>query len=133
VGVAIELPGAPLSTVAALAGTVPVNLPASTPASATAAVNTAVVVTVNGVAGQAVRITAISFSLFRRRRLAGRVSVVVNAVTILQLDIGAAAEFAVPLPDGGIECQVGQSAVVTLAAAGAAVAGKLNVASFYGA
>lgn len=131
-GVAIELPGAPLSTVAALAGTVPVNLPASTPASATAAVNTAVVVTVNGVAGQAVRITAISFS-YSAAPTGGALSVVVNAVTILQLDIGAAAEFAVPLPDGGIECQVGQSAVVTLAAAGAAVAGKLNVASFYGA
>lgn len=130
-GIAIALPGAPASQGGALTGTVPVNLPVSTPASATAAVNTAVVITVTGVAGQAIRITHISFS-YSAAPTGGNVSVVVNGVTILQLDIGAAAEFAVPLPDGGIECQLGQNAVITLAAAGAAVAGKLNVASFYG-
>lgn len=131
-GIDVRLPGAPVSAGGAISGTVPVNLPVSTPVSATAAVNTAVVITINGVAGQAIRITHLSFS-YSGAPTGGALSVVVNAVTILQLDIGAAAEFAVPLPDGGIECQAGQSAVITLAAAGAAVAGKLNVASFFGA
>lgn len=131
-GMQVTLPGAPVSLAGNTSGTAPVNLVPASPVSATAAVNTAVVVTVPGTAGVSNRICALSVS-YNAAPTGGLVTVVVNGVTILQLDITAAGATVVPLPDGGIECQAGQSAVVTLAAAGAAVAGRVNVASFTGA
>jgi hypothetical protein len=101
----------------------------NTPATATAAVNTAVTLTITGAAGQSIRITALSAS-YNAAPTGGTLTVVVNAVTILQLDITAAGPLSVPLPDGGLLCQAGQNAVITLTAAGAAVTGRLNVASF---
>lgn len=130
-GIVVQPPAPPIGTVGGLAGSVPTSASPATPASATAAANTAVTVTVNGVAGQAARLLAISGS-YSAAPTAGTVTVVVNAVTILQLDITAAGPFSVPLPPGGLECQAGQSAVATLTAAGAAVVGRLNVASIYG-
>lgn len=130
-GLEVTPPQAPLSSVGGTAGSVPVNAVPSTPVSATAAVNTAVVVTVAAVAGQSVRITELSVS-YNTAPTGGLLTVVVNAVTVLQLDITAAGPTAVPLPAGGLECQAGQSAVITLAAAGAAVAGRVNVASYFG-
>lgn len=130
-GIEITPPQAPLSTVGGTAGSVPVAAVPSTPASATAAVNTAVVVTVAAVAGQAVRITSLSVS-YNSAPTGGAVTIVVNAVTVLQLDISAAGPTAIPLPAGGLECAAGFSAVITLAAAGAAVAGRVNVSSYYG-
>lgn len=131
---AIEVQPAPtpVATVGGTSGTVPVTDTPATPASATAAVNTAVVVTIAAVAGQAVRLTSLAVS-YNAAPTAGSVTVVVNAVTILQLDISAAGPSAVPLPPGGLECQAGQSCVITLAAAGAAVAGRVSVSSYYGA
>jgi len=122
----------PVSGVGATAGTVPVTQTASTPVSATAAINTAVVVTIAAVAGQSVRLTALSVS-YNSAPTAGALTVVVNAVTIMQLDITATGPTVIPLPDGGLECAAGFSCVITLAAAGAAVTGKVNAASYYGA
>lgn len=131
-GIQVRLPSAPLNTVGGTNGTVPVTPTASTPVSATAAANTAVTVTLPGVAGQAVRITSLSVS-YNAAPTGGLLTIVVNAVTILQLDITAAGPVAIPLPTGGLECQSGQSAVITLAAAGAAVTGRVNVSSYQGA
>lgn len=130
-GIVIQPPAPPIGTVGGLAGAVPTSATPGTPQSATAAVNTAVTVTVGAVAGQAARITALSGS-YSAAPTAGTLTVVVNGVTIFQADITAAGLFTVPLPPGGLECQVGQAAVVTLTAAGAAVVGRLNVASYYG-
>jgi hypothetical protein len=131
-GVQVTLPGAPVSSVGGTSGSLPVNPVPSNPVSAAAAVNTAVVVTINGVAGQSARITSLSVS-YNAAPTGGLVTVVVNAVTILQLDIAAAGGTEVPLPAGGLECQAGQNAVITLAAAGAAVQGRVNVSSYQGA
>ena len=113
------------------AGAALTELAPSTPQSGTAAANTAVTVTITGVAGQTIRINALSGS-YSAAPTAGTVTVVVNGVTIFQADITAAGIFSAPLPDGGLICQAGQNAVVTLAAAGAAVVGRLNVASYTG-
>ncbi len=56
----------------------------------------------------------------------------VNAVTIFQIDITAIGPVTIPLPEGGLECALGQNAVITLAAGGATAVGKLNVASYMG-
>jgi len=111
---------------------VPVNVTPSTPQSATAAANTAVVITVNGVAGQRIRINALSVS-YSVAVAGGLLTVVVNAVTIFQIDITAIGAVTIPLPDGGIVCATGQNAVITLAAGGATSVGKLNVATYMGA
>jgi len=131
-GIEVQPAPVPVSSVGGTAGTVPVTPVPSTPVSATAAVNTAVTVTITGVAGQSVRLTALSVS-YNAAPTGGAVTVVVNAVTILQLDIAAAGPFAVPLPAGGLECQAGQNVVITLAAAGAAVNGRVSAASYLGA
>lgn len=131
-GVQVTLPGAPQSVAGGTAGTSPVNLVPATPVSATAAVNTAVTVTVNGVAGLAQRLCSLSVS-YNAAPTAGVLTVVVNAVTILQLDITAAGPTVIPLPDGGLECAIGQNVVITLSAAGVSVAGRVNVATFTGA
>lgn len=130
-GIEVQPPAAPVGTVGALAGSVPVAAVPSNPVSATAAVNTAVTVTINGVAGQSVRLTALAAS-YNAAPTGGLLTVVVNAVTIVQLDIAAAGPTAIPLPPGGLECAAGQNVVITLAAAGAAVAGRVNVASYLG-
>jgi hypothetical protein len=136
-GLEVQLPAAPLSTIGGTAGSTPVAAVPSTPVSATAAVNTAVTLTINGVAGQSIRITMLAWS-YTGTPSGGNITVVVNGVTIFQQDISSGAgntngDGYVPLPAGGLECQAGQSAVITLAAAGAAVAGRLNAASYYGA
>lgn len=113
------------------AGSIPVQETPATPQSGTAAVNTAVAITIAGVALQTIRITHLSWS-YSAAPTAGSLTVVVNGVTIWQSDITSAGSGAVPLPPGGIICQAGQNAVVTLSAAGAAVAGRLNVASITG-
>jgi len=131
VGIEIVPPSAPANTVGSTAATVPVTQTPSTPSSATAAANTAVVLTINAVAGQSQRLTSLSFS-YSAAPTAGSLTVVVNAVTILQLDVTAAGPVTVQLPDGGLECQSGQSVVITLAAAGAAVVGRVNASAYTG-
>lgn len=130
-GLEVTYPASPQSLIGGTAGSVPVNPVPSSPVSATAAVNTAVVVTINGVASQAIRITSLSWS-YNSAPTGGVITVVVNAVTILQLDVTAAGPGFVELPPGGLECALGQSAVITLTAAGAAVAGRVNVSSYTG-
>ena len=130
-GIEITPPGTPILLGGALAGVVPVNAAASTPASATAAVNTQVQITVNGSSGWNVRITHLSGS-YSAAPTGGTLTVVVNAVTIFQADITAAGQFSIALPPGGLVCQSAQNAVITLTAAGAAVAGRLNVGSILG-
>jgi hypothetical protein len=103
----------------------------SSPVSATAAANTQVQITIPGVAGQTIRINHLSFS-YSGAAAAGGVTIVVNAVTIWQIDVAGADFQLPPLPPGGLLCQAGQNAVVTLAAGGAGVTGKLNVASYMG-
>jgi hypothetical protein len=131
-GVEISAPPVPVSGTGGTAGSVPTAPVPSNPVSAIAAVNTATVVTINGVAGQSVRLTSLSVS-YNAAPTGGLVTVVVNAVTILQLDIPTQGPFAIPLPPGGLECAAGQNCVITLAAAGAAVQGRVNVSSYTGA
>jgi len=90
-----------------------------------------VVLTINGVAGLTQRLAALSWS-YSAAPTAGSITVVVNAVTIVQLDITAAGPGSVPLAQGGLICQAGQNVVITLAAAGAAVVGRVNAASYTG-
>ena len=118
-GVAVDQTGNPVTTaqVAELA---------ATPVSATAAANTAVTVTITGVAGQSIRIEHLSVS-YSAAPTGGVLTVVVNAVTIWQADIIAGGPTLPPLPPGGLLCQAGQNAVITLTAAGAAVTGRVNV------
>ena len=103
----------------------------STPVSGTAAVNTQVQLTITGVAGQTIRITSLSAS-YNAAPTGGTLTVVVNAVTIFQVDITATGPVSISLPGSGLKCQAGQSAVITLTAAGAAVTGKLNASSYFG-
>ena len=131
-GISVTPPGPALVPVGTGAGAEAVQETPLTPASATAAANTAVVVTVTGVAGQTVRIGAIVVS-YSAAPTAGSLTVVVNGVTVFQIDITAAGPTVVPIPQGGLICQAGQNAVITLAAAGAAVVGRVSAGSYYGA
>jgi hypothetical protein len=131
VGVAISPPGGAVAGVGSGVGADLVQETPLTPVSGTAAANTAVAITVNGVAGQTIRLAALSWS-YSAAPTAGTITVVVNGVTIFQSDITAAGFAAALIAQGGLVCQVGQSAVITLTAAGAAVVGRLNVGSYYG-
>ena len=124
-GMRIVPPGTAVDQTGNPTGTPQVAELAATPVSATAAVNTAVVITIAGVAGQSVRIEALSGD-YNAAPTGGLLTIVVNAVTIWQADILSSGLFTVPLPPGGLLCQAGQNAVLTLAAAGAAVTGRLN-------
>ena len=130
-GIIVTPPGPGSLTVDAVTGNQVVELPPNTPQSSTAAANTAVTVTVAGVAGSRIRITAVSFS-YAGVTTTGLLTITVNAVVILQLTPPSAGIYTVPLPDGGIVCAAGFSAVCVLAAGGAASVGSLNVASFLG-
>jgi hypothetical protein len=131
-GIQVQPAPSPQNTIGDTAGSVPVTETPSTPVSATAAVNTAVVITITGVAGQRIRITHLSYQ-YAQSPTAGGITVVVNGVTIWQLGIGSIVDQYPSLPPGGLVCAAGQSAVITLAAAGATVVGTLNVASYLGA
>jgi len=131
-GIEITPPGIDVTSAGGSAGSIPVIEPATTPQNATAAVNTAVTITVAGVAGASIRLAMLSWS-YSAAPTAGRVTVQDGATTVLDLDVGVSGFDQVPLPPGGIKMSVGNSCVVTLAAAGAAVIGKLNVATFTGA
>lgn len=122
---------APISSAGGTVGSIQVTPTPSNPVSATAAANTAVTITIPLVAGLAIRLTSLSWS-YSAAPTAGVLTVVVNAVTILQLDIAAAGPGIVELPAGGLECQLAQACVITLTAAGAAVTGRLNASSYNG-
>ena len=124
----LDTPGTPVSSAGAIGGSIPTNAIPATPVSATAAANTAVVVTVNGVVFQTLRLMSLSGS-YNAAPTGGVLTVVVNGVTLIQADITAAGLFTIPLPDGGLVCQSGQNIVITLSAAGAAVTGRLNVST----
>lgn len=130
-GIYIEPPGASVGNVGALSGVVPVEAVPGNPVSATAAANTAVVITITHQLLAAIRLKTLSWS-YSAAPTAGGLTVVVNGVTILQLDIAAAGAGFVDLGAAGLECQNNQDCVITLAAAGAAVVGKLNVSSING-
>lgn len=107
------------------AGAVKTSHAASTPQSSTAAANAAVVQTFAAVAGQSHRLTMLAVS-YSAAPTGGRVTVADGGTTILDLDITAAGTFFVPLPAGGLKGTVNTAMTVTLAAAGAAVVGKVN-------
>lgn len=131
-GIQITPPPAPTGTTAAEQGRVPVSEPGATPVNATAAVNTAVVATVTGVAGQTIRLLALSWS-YNAAPTGGRMQIQDGATTILDVDVAASGPGSVPLPPGGIKLTSGNTLTATLAAAGAAVTGKVNLASIFGA
>ena len=130
--VKVTPPGTPVGTVGANVGVVPVESLPGTPASGTAAVNTAVTLTIVHSLLQAIRLKTLSWS-YSAAPTGGLVTVVCNAVTILQLDVTAAGPGFADLGPAGLECQNNFDVTVTLAAAGAAVAGRLNVSSVSGA
>lgn len=94
-------------------------------ASATAAVNTAVVATFAALAGVRHILTGCTVS-YSAAPTGGRLLVTDGGVTVYDVDIIAGGPTAIPLPAGGVGGGVGNAMVVTLAAAGAAVVGKLN-------
>ena len=128
-GVQIIPPAAPVASSGQLAAPQQTYQQGSLPLSATAAVNTAVVVTVPATAGKSNRINALSVA-YNAAPTGGLLTIVVNAVTILQLVVTGTGPLAIPLPDGGLLCAAGFAATVTLAAAGAAVTGQVNVGYF---
>lgn len=99
----------------------------SAPLSTVAAPNTAVTATYAAVPGQRHRLTLCSWS-YSAAPTAGRLTVVDGATTVVDVDIAATGQGALPLPPGGIVGTTNQAMVVTLAAAGAAVVGKLATA-----
>jgi hypothetical protein len=127
-GMRIVPPGTAVDQTGNPTGTAQVAELAAAPVSATAAANTAVAITVTGVAGQSIRLEHLSAS-YSAAPAGGTLTVVVNGVTIWQADITAAGPALPPLPPGGLLCQAGQNAVITLTAAGAAVVGRVNVAT----
>lgn len=128
-GVQIVPPAPPVTPGGAAAQPQPTFQTGALPLSGTAAVNTAVTVTVPATAGKSNRINALSVA-YNAAPTGGLLTIVVNAVTIFQLVITGTGPVAVPLPDGGLLCQAGFAATVTLAAAGAAVTGQVNVGYF---
>lgn len=124
--VGFDTGGVKVSAVSPLdAGGVKVSQASSTPQSSTAAANTAVVQTFAAVAAQVHRLTMLAVS-YSAAPTGGRVTVADGGTTILDLDVTAAGTFFVPLPDGGLKGTVNTAMTVTLAAAGAAVVGKVN-------
>lgn len=99
----------------------------SDPTSATAAANTAVVTTYAAVAGQRHRLTLLDAS-YSAAPAGARVLVQDGAATVYDHDYGATQPSSVPIPPGGIQGSVNTQMVVTLAAGGAGVTGKLNTA-----
>jgi hypothetical protein len=110
------------------------------PAANTPAANTAAVLTFAAEPGKSHRLTFLAYSYDRPNVAIGRLTV--NDATlgnILDVDIPIAAATAplqspviVPLPPGGIQGTPGAAMVVTLAAGGAAVVGKLSAAKVTG-
>lgn len=124
-GLQVDYPSPPGVAAGTGSGAVPVQETPSNPVSATAAANTAVVITIAAVAGQTIRLTHLSWS-YSAAPTAGAISVVSNAVTQFQLDDPTLTDVPVPLPPGGLIMPLGFAVVITLAAGGAAVIGKLN-------
>jgi hypothetical protein len=94
-------------------------------ANATAAVNTAVVATFGAVAGMRHNLIGCTVS-YSAAPTGGRLTVADGGTTVYDVDIIAGGPTPIPLPAGGIVGTVGNAMTVTLAAAGAAVVGKLN-------
>lgn len=94
-------------------------------ANATAAANTAVVATFAAVAGMRHTLTGCTVS-YSAAPTGGRLTVADGGATVYDVDIIAGGPTAVPLPANGIAGAPGNAMTVTLAAAGAAVVGKLN-------
>lgn len=90
--------------------------------------NAAVSITLAAVAGRRNGYKAIVGS-YSAAPTGGRLTVTDNAVTVLDIDITAAGPFVIPLPDGIQNLAVNTALVATLAAAGAAVVGKINLST----
>jgi len=116
-----------VGTLGDLNGVLPASPPASTPLNNSPAVNTAAVITYGAVAGQRHRLTKLSAS-YNAAPTAGNLLVQDGATTVHSEDLSAAGVDQVPLPGGGIQGSVNTAMTITLAAAGAAVTGKLNAA-----
>lgn len=102
--------------------------PGSTaPAAAAPAVNTAAVITFAAVAGQSHRLTFLVVS-YNAAPTGGRLTVADGATNLVDMDVTAAGPLVVPLPPGGIKGSVNTAMTITLAAAGAAVSGKVSAA-----
>jgi hypothetical protein len=130
-GIQVTQGGTPQSTIGGTAGTVPVNLIPSTPVSATAASNTAVTVTISGSLFQSVRLTSLSAG-YSGAVGSGILTVVVNAVTVLQAEVDVQGSVIFPLPDGGLEMTNSDTVTITLPAGGVGAVGFVNASYFYG-
>lgn len=101
--------------------------PSSVQRSAPAA-NAAATVTLAATTGKAWVITALSWS-YNAAPTGGLVTVADGGTTVLELAVIASGPGEVSLPLAGIAGTTGNAVTVTLAAAGAAVTGRLNVAA----
>jgi hypothetical protein len=108
----------------------PAQLP-STPNKATAAANTAVTVTLAAVAGESHRLTYLAYS-YSASPTGGQITITDGGTTIFDLDVTSSWEVFESLPPGGIKCSTNSAVVLTLAAGGAGIVGKLNVGSVTG-
>ena len=103
--------------------------PGCTGAAATAAVNTAVVQTIGAVAAKSHRLTSLILS-YDAGPTGGNVIVQDGATTILDVSIVAAGPTVLRLPVGGLKGTINTAMTITLAAAGAAVIGKISSGRF---
>lgn len=99
----------------------------STPVYDAPAANTAAVVTIAAVAGQRHRITGLGYS-YSASPTGGNLLITDGGTTIVDIDVTSSWEVWAMLPPGGIECGTNSAVVVTLAAGGAGISGKVNVA-----
>lgn len=110
--------------VVAGAASLSASQPASDALSNAPAVNTNAVITYAAVPGQRHRLTGLGFS-YNAAPTGGRLTVVDGATTRVDIDLTSAGYTDLTLPPGGIFGAVNTALVITLAAAGAAVTGKV--------
>lgn len=89
------------------------------------AVNTAAVITVPATPGRLSSLKGVTLS-YNAAPTGGRLTIVDGAATVLDIDITAAGPLHIPFSDGLLSAARNTTWTITLAAAGAAVTGKLN-------
>jgi hypothetical protein len=100
----------------------------SSPQTATAAANTAVTITLaaSGTTTHVVTVLAYSYSA---SPTGGQITIKDGATTVFDLDVTSTWEVVASMPPGGIKGTAGAAMTVTLAAGGAGITGKLNIAT----
>jgi hypothetical protein len=94
----------------------------------TSAGGAAIAITLAAVAARRNGVKSIVFS-YNTLPTGGRLTITDNAVTVFDIDVPAAGQFQIPLPDGVQNLAVNTALVATLAGGGGAVVGKINLSA----